>query len=140
MNTLLQDTRYGIRTLRKNPGFTLTAVAALALGIGGTTAIFSVIDAVLLQPLPYPGAERIVGLGLSSPQGSGHSLAVPEFVAMEQATKTIESFAAYDFGGPGINLTSDHPEQLQGIHVSAGYFRVFGAPMALGRPFSADED
>jgi hypothetical protein len=65
MTTLLRDIRYGIRTLRKNPGFTLTGVAALALGIGGTTAIFSVINAVLLQPLPYGDAERIVGLGLS---------------------------------------------------------------------------
>jgi len=140
MNLLLQDIRYGLRSFRKNPGFTLTAVAALALGIGGTTAIFSVVNTVLLQPLPYPDAGRIVALGLSSPQGTGYGLAVPEFVAMEQATKSIESFAAYDFGGPGINLTGDHPEQLQGIHVSAGYFQVFGAPMALGRAFSAGED
>lgn len=140
VRVLLQDTRYGLRSFRKNPGFTLTAVVALALGVGGTTAIFSVINTVLLQPLPYPNAERIVALGLSSPQGTGYGLAVPEFVAMEQATKTVESFAAYDFGGPGINLTGDHPEQLQGIHVSAGYFRVFGAPMALGRAFSSSED
>ena len=140
MNVLLQDIRYGLRSFRKSPGFTLTAVAALALGIGGTAAIFSVINTVLLQPLPYPDAGRIVALGLSSPQGTGYGLAVPEFVAMEQATKSIETFAAYDFGGPGINLTGDRPEQLQGIHVSAGYFQVFGAPMALGRAFSAGED
>ena len=67
MGTFLQDSRYGIRSLKKNLGFTVTAVAALALGIGATTAIFSVINTVLLQPLPYPNRERIVALGLSSP-------------------------------------------------------------------------
>ncbi|HEY6292097.1 MAG TPA: ABC transporter permease [Terriglobia bacterium] len=141
MEDLVHDLRYAARMLRHSPAFTLTAVAALALGIGATTAIFSVINTVLLQPLPYPEPERIVGLGLSSPQGTGYGLAIPEFMAMRQATKTLQDFAVYDFGGPGINLTGgDRPEQLHGIHVSVGYFRVFGAAMALGRTFSADED
>jgi putative ABC transport system permease protein len=138
---LLKDLRYAARMLRRSPAFTATAVIALALGIGATTAIFSVVNTVLLQPLPYPHGNRIVLLMLRYPQGRQASLAIPEFMAMRAATKTLEDFSIYDFGGPGINLTGgDRPEQLKGIHVSANYFRVFGAPLALGRTFSAEED
>lgn len=136
-----KDFRYAARLLRRSPGFTATAIAALALGIGATTAIFSVINAVLLQPLPYPHPNRIVQLALSGPQGKGYTLAIPEFVAMSRATRALQDFALYDFGGPGINLTGgDRPEQIKGIHASVNYFRVFGAPVALGRPFNSEED
>lgn len=129
--------------LRRNMGFAATAVAALALGIGATTAIFSVVNTVLLQPLPYPQPDRLVQLTLHQPKSNNYqtSLAVPEFMAMRGATRTLEDFCLYDFGGPGINLTGgDRPEQLKGIHVSANYFPLFGAPMAIGRPFTQEED
>jgi putative ABC transport system permease protein len=136
-----QDVRYGLRQLRRSLGFTATAVAALALGIGATTAIFSVVNTVLLQPLPYPHQDRIVQLALHFPQGNQTSLAIPEFMAMRGATHTLEHFTLYDFGGPGINLTgTDRPEQLKGIHVSANYFAVFSAPLAVGRTFTQAED
>ncbi|HUI43606.1 MAG TPA: ABC transporter permease [Terriglobia bacterium] len=138
---LFQDLRYAVRMLTSSPGFTATAIAALALGIGSTTAIFSVVNRVLLQPLPYPNPERIVALGLSSPQGTGYILAVPEYVAMRGATDSLQDVTAYDSSGPGINLTGgDRPEQLRGIHVSADYFRLFGARTVMGRTFIPEED
>lgn len=141
IETLIQDLRYGVRQLRRNPSFAVVAVITLALGIGATTAIFSVVNTVLLQPLPYPHQDRIVQLMLGFPQRSQSSLAIPEFMAMRAATKTLDDFSIYDFGGPGINLTgSDRPEQLKGIHVSANYFALFGAPLEIGRTFTSEED
>ncbi len=141
METFLQNLRDGLRTLAKNPGFTIVAILTLALGIGANTAIFSVINAVLLQPLSYPNPDRLVELELSSPQGNGDITSIPKFNVWREQTQVFDSVAAYDFGGPGINLTgSDRPEQIKGIRVSADYFRVFGAPMEIGRTFSAEED
>lgn len=142
MGNLIQDVRYGARMLARSPGFTAVAVLTLALGIGSTTAIFSLINAVLLAPLPYPNSNRIVSLMLKFPKGgSQSSLAVPEFMGMRHATQTLSDFTLYDFGGPGINLTGgDRPQLVKGIHVSANYFNLFSAPMALGRPFTQDED
>ncbi len=141
METLLQNLRYGLRALAKSPGFTAIAILTLALGIGANTAIFSVVNAVLLQPLSYPNPDRLVELELSSPQGNGDITSIPKFIVWREQTQAFDSVAAYDFAGPGINLTGgDRPEQVRGIHVSSDYFRVFGAPMALGRTFTAEED
>jgi putative ABC transport system permease protein len=138
---VMQDLRYALRLLRRSPGFTLTAIAALALGIGATTAIFSLINTVLLQPLSYPEPDRIVQLELSSPRGTGNITSIPKFNVWREQKQSFQSIAAYDFGGPGLNLTGgDRPEQLKGIHVSADYFSVFGAPLATGRTFSTEED
>ncbi len=136
-----QDVSFGLRQLRRSPGFTVTAVAALALGIGASTAIFSVINTVLLQPLPYPRANRIVQLAVSFPQGKGVVLSVPEFMSMRRAKGVLEDFTLYSTVGPGINITGGgHPEQVTGIQASARYFQLFGAPLALGRPYTAAED
>ena len=141
METLLQNLRYGLRTLAKSPGFTAIAILTLAIGIGPNTAIFSVVNAVLLQPLSYPNPDQLVELELSSPQGNGDITSIPKFNVWREQTQVFDSVAAYDFAGPGVNLTGgDRPEQVKGIHVSADYFRVFGAPMALGRTFTAEED
>ncbi len=138
---VMQDVRYAVRMLRRNPGFTLTAIAALALGIGATTAIFTLVNTVLLQPLSYPEPDRIVQLEMSTPRGNGNITSIPKFVVWREQKKAFEFVAAYDLGGPGINLTGgDRPEQLKGIHVSADYFGVFGAPVASGRTFSTEED
>ena len=141
MGTFLQNIRYGLRTLANSPGFTAVAILTLALGIGANTAIFSVVNAVLLQPLAYPNPDRLVELEMSSPQGNGDITSIPKFNVWREQTQVFDSVAAYDFAGPGINLTGgDRPEQVKGIHVSADYFRVFGAPIALGRTFTAEED
>ncbi|PYT68545.1 MAG: hypothetical protein DMG39_20800 [Acidobacteria bacterium] len=141
LEALWHDVRYALRMLRKNPGFASVAVLTLALGIGANTAIFSIVNAVLLQPLSYPQSDRLVALMRSSPAGNQWSTSVPKFMVYREQTKVFESIAAYDFAGPGINLASgDRPEQVKGIHASAGYFEVFGAPIALGRAYTAEED
>ncbi len=138
---LTQDVRFAGRTLRRSPGFTITAILALALGIGANTAIFTVINTVLLQPLAYPHPERIVQLMRHFPGGEGTSVSIPRFNVWREQTSVLEASAIYDFAGPGINVTGgDRPEQIKGIRASAGYFAVFGAPVALGRTFTADED
>ena len=141
METFLQDLKHSIRMFVESPGFTIAAVAALALGIGANTAIFSVVNAVLLKPLTYPEPDRIVEFLNTSPNGSGPGASVTKFNIWRQQTNAFQDVAAYNFGGPGLNLTGGaFPEQVQGIHVSADYFRLFGAPVALGRTFTADED
>jgi putative ABC transport system permease protein len=138
---LLQDIRYAIRMLRRSPGFTATAIAALALGIGANTAIFTVVNTVLLQPLAYPHPDRLVQLELSGPEGNANITSIPKYDIWREQTQVLQDVAAYDEGGPGVNLTGgDRPEQLKGVHVSASFFPLFGASMAAGRAFSADED
>ncbi len=141
METFFNDLKHSLRMFRQSPAFTATAIAALALGIGANTAIFSVINTVLLKPLPFPDSDRIVQLMLSSPQGTGNITSIPKFMVQREQTGVLQDIAAYDFGGPGINLSGgDRPEQVRGLHVSANYFRLFGASPAIGRTFTADED
>ena len=141
VEVLLQDIRYSCRMLRRSPGFATTAIAALALGIGANTAIFTVINTVLLQPLSYPDPDRLVQLELSSAQGTGNITSIPKFNIWKEQTQVFQDVSAYDQGGPGINLTGgDRPEQLKGIHVSSSFFRLFGARVLAGRTFSSEED
>ncbi len=140
MSDFRNDLNYSLRMLIANPAFTFAAVAALALGIGANTAIFSVVNTVLLKPLTYPGADRIVRFMNSSPNGSGTSSSPVNFNTWRAQTSVFQDVAAYDFGGPGFNLTGEVPEQVHGIHVSADYFRLFGAPVLLGRTFTPQED
>ncbi len=140
MDTLGADIRYALRMLRNNPGFTIIAVLALALGIGANTAIFTVVDAVLLQPLPYSQPDRIVRLGRKYPNGIGYSNSIPKFMAWRN-NHVFESMALYDQSGPGLSLgAGDHPEQVKATHVSREYFNVFGVSPALGRIFTEAED
>ncbi len=139
METLLADVRHSIRVLAKNPGFTIVAVLALALGIGANTAIFSVIDKVLLAPLPFPESERIMRLQRKFPNGHGSSVSVPKFEAWKKSA-SFQSMAAYEFGGVTMNLgTGDRPNPVRACHVTPEFFNVFGVAPILGRTFSAQE-
>jgi putative ABC transport system permease protein len=140
MGELSKDIKHALHLFTKSPGFTVAAVAALALGIGANTAIFTVVNAVLLKPLSYPDADRIVEIELSGPNGNGPIASIPKFHIYQQQTSIFKDVAAYDFAGPGFNLTGDRPEQIHGIHVTESYFRLFGAPIMLGRTFTQDED
>ena len=110
MATLFADLRYAVRMLRKNAGFTAVAVAALALGIGANTAIFTVVNAVLLDPLPYPQPERMMKLGLKTPQGNQYSNSVPKYMAWRR-NEAFEAMTLYDFGGLGMVLGSGDPPE-----------------------------
>ena len=140
MATLLADLRYAVRMLWKNAGFTAVAVAALALGIGANIAIFTVVNAVLLDPLPYAQPERMMMLGLKMPSGNQFSNSIPKYMAWRQ-NQAFEAMTLYDFGGLGMVLGSgDPPDQVKGAHVSAGYFKVFGVTPVVGRSFTEAED
>src|SRR5437868_4245656 len=141
MGDAWRDFRFALRSLAKMPGFTAIAVLVIAVGIGSNTAVFSVINSVLLKPLPYPDSQSLVELMQTSPQGSFQGASVPKFNIWHQQSSIFEYVAGYDQGGSGLNLTGGgEPEQVQGIHVTADYFRVFGAPILAGRTFTKAED
>src|SRR5579864_5638013 len=155
IENFFQDLLYAVRILRKSPGFTAVAVLTLALGVGANTAIFSVVNAVLLRPLPYPEPDRIVQFMFRNQEGERiEGSSIPMFAAWREQTQVLQDFALYDLEGPfrgggkeyfirgpGVNLTGgDIPERLTSIHVSADYFRLFGAPVEVGRTFTTQED
>ena len=140
MSDFLSDLRYSFRTLITTPAFTVTAIAALALGIGANTAIFTVVNAVLLKPLTYPEPDRMVQFMNTFPDGNGPVASPVNFNTWRAQTSVFQDVTAYDFGGPGFNLTGLVPEQVHGIHASEAYFRLFGAPVVLGRTFTPQED
>ena len=135
MSSLMEDLRHTLRVLRKSPGFTAVAVSALALGIGANTAIFSVVNGLLLEPLPFKTADRLVRVGRSYRNGNvGGSASIPKFMVWKNDNQVFSAITAYDFAGPGINVGGgDIPEQVKGIHVSSGFFEVFGATPSMGR-------
>ncbi len=138
MHTLWQDLRYGIRMLLKNPGVTLIAVFTLALGIGANTAIFSVVNTVMLRPLPYKNPERLVSLWENVPDYGKWRVAPANFFDWKSQNTVFEEMAA--FGGFTMTLTgAGEPEQIQGAHVSLGYFNVIGVEPFLGRAFLPEE-
>ncbi|HZZ40984.1 MAG TPA: ABC transporter permease [Acidobacteriaceae bacterium] len=140
MSDFRADLRYAFRMLIANPAFTITAIAALALGIGANTAIFTVVDNVLLKPLTYPQPDRIVQFLNTFQDGKSPVASPVNYNVWRAQTSVVHDVAAYDFGGPGFNLTGAVPEQIHGIHVSESYFRLFGAPILLGRTFTSQED
>jgi putative ABC transport system permease protein len=141
MSILSPDLRYALRTLRNNPGFTATALVALALGIGATTAIFSVVNTVLLKPLTFPDPDRIVSFFMTTPGGPYYGGSATRFNVWRQQTQAFQDVSAYEYAGANLNLTGEaFPEQIHGIRVSADYFRLLGAPVIQGRTFTAEED
>ena len=138
MNQLLQDLRYAVRRLVKKPGFTSIAVLTLALGIGACTAIFSVVDGVLLRSLPYPNAERIVQLREVGSSSAQMSFAEPNFVDLRNRSRTLEAVAQYS--GDLATITGGRePVRALTFGVSSDFFRVLGTQPKLGRTFSPQE-
>ena len=141
LETFLSDVRYALRTLVQTPAFSLTALAALTLGIGLNTAIFSVVNTVLLRPLTYPDSDRIVFFYVTTPAGPSWGGSAAKFNAWRRQTQLFQDVTAYEYSGASLNLTGGaYPEQVRAIRVSADYFRLFGAPIVQGRGFIADED
>ena len=141
MATFASDVRYAVRSMRRNPGFTAVAITALALGIGANTAIFSVVNGVILQPLPFREPDRIVRLDESYSDG-GHNgaVSIPKYMAWRNHD-VFAATALYDQAGLNQTLgTGDPPIQLKTLHVSQEFFQVFGAAPTLGRVFDRTED
>jgi putative ABC transport system permease protein len=136
-----RDLKFVARSLAKTPGFTIVAIVVIAVGIGVNTAVFSVINTVLLKPLPYPDPQSLVMLMNTSPRGSGPGASVPKFNIWRQQTSIFSQMAAFDFGGAGLNLTGgDKQLQVQGVRVTQQYFSMMGAPVIQGRTFTQAED
>lgn len=139
MDTLLQDLRFGMRLLLRQPAFTLIVVLTLALGIGANTAIFSVVNGVLLRPLPFPHPERLLTVWGSHPDIGQEEASQPDFVDWREGARSFEYLegCANSF----FNLTGvGEPERLTGVQVTSGFFQALGIPMALGRTFETGED
>jgi predicted permease len=139
LNELSQDVRYGCRTLLKSPGFTVVAVATLAIGIGGNTAIFSFVDGALLKPLPYADADRIVQVLEKPPGGGRNGISTLNYLDWQKDNTVFEYMAART--GGSVTLTGlNEPLQLRGSRVSAHYFDIFHVKVAAGRTFMDGED
>ncbi len=143
MNTFWQDLRYGARMLFKNPGFTLVAIITLALGIGANTTIFSVINSLLLKPIPFPDAERLALVWKSQVKDpkDRNIISAPNYRDWQQQNDVFEKMAILDSAGKGYNLSGDgEPERVSGVRVSAGFFDVLGVKPRLGRGFLLEEE
>lgn len=142
MNSLFHDLRFGLRMMVRNPIFTLIAVVTLALGIGANTAIFSVVDAVLLRPLPYPQADRLVFLW-STMNAQGVPMAgsaLPDYHGWRDQNKVFNGLAAFYFGDFNLSTANEAPERVQGAYITANLFQVLQVSPALGRLFAREEE
>lgn len=141
MGALIQDIRYGIRVLARNPGFTLIAVLTLALGIGANTAIFSVVNAVLLQPLPFQNSSHIVWAWGNFSLYDKAAVSPPDFLSYREQNHVFDEWGAIAFGTSLFNLTgSGNPQQIKGSLVTQGFFETLGIRPLLGRTFSLTDE
>jgi putative ABC transport system permease protein len=139
MESLMQDFRYAMRTMIKYPGFTVIAVLALTLGIGANTALFSVVSAILLRPLPYEIPERLVVVQEKSPKVEAMSVAYPNFLDYRERNHAFEQMVCVRWRG--LDLTGvNEPERIENYQVSVGFFETLGIKPAYGRTFVPDED
>jgi putative ABC transport system permease protein len=141
MDSFLQDVRYGLRTLGRQPGFAATAILTLALGIGATTAIFSAVNAVVLRPLPFDAPDRIVVVTNEHTKTGVQSITVsgPDFHDWREQSRSFDALAYYAGGDTSVTVdrASDY---ASAIRVTPGYFRVFGATAQVGRLLTDEEE
>ena len=139
IENLIKDARYGLASLRRDPVFATVAIGVLALGIGANTAMFSVVDGVLLKPLPFPEPERIVRVWEAPTSTSTNSTTTRNFVELKQRNRTVDALSAESLSTATAHIAGV-PTRLQGRYVSADHFSVFGVQPILGRDFRPDED
>src|SRR5687768_1708419 len=139
MGNFTKDLKHSLRMFAQSPAFTLAAIAALTLGIGANTAIFSVVNAVLLKPVAVPDAETVVVFMNVTPGGTGAAASPAKFAHYRQQTDVVQDVSAFKTGV--VNFTGgSFPEQLRSGRVSADFFKLTHPPMVLGRPFLDEED
>jgi putative ABC transport system permease protein len=139
IDTMLADLRYGVRRLRHSPGFTLIAALTLALGVGATTAIFSAVNPILFEPLPYPHAGRIMSIWDKRTDGSRDDVTFGTYREVAERSHNFEALSVYKPWQPTLQ-SAGPPTRFEGQQVSAGYFQVLGVPPAQGRDFQASDD
>src|SRR3981081_1192509 len=142
MKSITQDLRFGLRMLLKNPVFSLAAIGTLALGIGANTATFRVADAVLVRPLPYPEANRLVFLwSTMNSQGVATSgSAVPDYHAWRDRNQVFEGLAAFYNGDFNLSSAGSQAELIQGAYITSNLFQVLNISPSLGRLFTNEEE
>jgi predicted permease len=140
LESVWADLRLALQHFIASPAFTLTALATLALGIGATTAIFSVVNTVLLKPLRYPEPKRLALFFETDGQREFAAVSIPEFHFWQEQSNLFQDLSASDTDSIGLNLTGDHPEVVHGLHVTEKYFHLFGAQTVLGRTFTLAEE
>lgn len=137
MSIFMQDLRYALRTMARNPAFTVVALVVLMLGIGANSALFSVVHSVLLDPLPYPDSERLMQVGRELPMGRSNAVSATQFLFWQEHNRSFELMATYDGQGGGTNLVEgDRPEFIPALRVSSDFFAVLGTPPQIGRDFA----
>lgn len=140
MTGLSQDIRYAIRQLRKSPGFTATVLLILALGIGANSAIFSVVNGLLLNPYPFPEADRLVWVDARHVSGRNSSTGYRDFLDWREQNTVFSDMAIVPFTGTFTWTGQGEPQRIEGGQTTANFLRILGAQPALGRFFNANED
>lgn len=140
LETLLQDVRYGVRTLRKSRGFTFVCVLTLALGIGANTAIFSIVNAVLLRPLPFYAQDRLISLWETENAPGNYPFAGPDYMDWQAQTKTLEATSAYGYLSSMNASMGEEAQSVTAIHTQANFFSFLGVQPQLGRAFVSGEN
>ncbi|MGH7577894.1 MAG: ABC transporter permease, partial [Longimicrobiales bacterium] len=138
MTALRQDIGYGLRMLRRSPGFTLVAVATLALGIGANSAIFGVVNGVLLNSLPFRDADRLYEVNTVYPDGARYSFSAPDFMSMREENRAFERVEAYTDAVLVLSGVGE-PREVSGARISDGLFDMLGLRVVLGRGFRPEE-
>lgn len=139
IDSILMDVRFACRQLAKNPGFALTAILVLALGMGATVAIFAFVDAALIKPLPYANSSRLLSLYESMPTCPRCNVSYLDFLDWKKNSKSFESMEAWGYSNYQLNGT-DGAERITGVRVSSGFFRTLGVTPMIGRDFTPEED
>ena len=140
VDTLLQDLRFALRMLVKKPGFAVVAILTLAVGVGATSAVFSVVDRILFRSLPYPQDERLVSFGVMAPFDSREFMLGPDFVDWRGRQAPFASITAVEPGSVDCDLTEQNPAQLSCGQADAAFLSTFGIRPILGRNFAREED
>jgi putative ABC transport system permease protein len=136
----LQDLRYSLRGLRRNPGFTLTAVLAAAIAIGATTAVFSAVDRILFRPLPYRDEARLVSAGMMAPLATNEFLLADAYFDLRRNPGPFAAVTSFQAGAIACDLTENSPLRMRCLRIEANFLDTLGVRLAAGRPFTAEED
>src|ERR1039457_5903465 len=140
MEQTVQDLRYAVRGLRRNPGFTLTAVAAAAIAIGASTAVFSAVDRILFRPLPYRDEGRLVSAGIVAPLDANEFMLADAYFDLRRNPGPFAAVTSFQAGGIACDLTEQSPLRMSCMRVEGNFLDTLGGRLAAGRSFLAEED